>query len=177
MKKVLLLTGALLLVVAGAMFVASCSSDDDELSNRDDVVTVKLSIRANNGEYSSLIREGEDVEFLLTIENHSNNDIWLPAPSELVGNQFFTIYSSDGKEVDKPWDILFVNFITSTNIKGKGQVTYSCSWLEGQSKSSHLTFVKEHERLPLPKGDYYTEFTVNLGDYGIRKCKQSFKIE
>lgn len=172
MKKriVFFLSSFLLLGAVG------CSDD----SNDDSTISVNFLIQDENGSEKYLFNEGENIIFRLDIINDGKDDVVLLSPVEILGNDIFHVYSSKGEDLGRPYDILIIPEIAHTFIPSQSRVSFRGAWVN--DPESELTWTPnflqyEIDKLrPLPKGDYYSEFTIKLDNNRNVTCKKTFKI-
>ena len=186
-NKLIYLISVLLL-----MFVSlnSCSSDDeisegnDEISEAIDTLTLTahLGFQDESGVEKYVFKEGENIVFRLDVINNSEEDVIIHGNmAYILLHDAFHVYSSQGEDFGKPYDVYETTDIGITMILSKGKETYLCQWLNDPNsellwKPYYIHYIIDKRR-PLPKGDYYSQFTIRLGDNQYFTCKRSFKIE
>ena len=178
-----------LLSVLLLMFVSlnSCSSDDeisegnDEISEAIDTLTLTahLGFQDESGVEKYVFKEGENIVFRLDVINNSEEDVIIHG--NIILYDAFHVYSSQGEDFGKPYDVYISELVGGTIIPSKSIITYLCKWLNDPNSEllwePHYIHYKIDKRRPLPKGDYYSQFTIRLGDNQYFTCKRSFKIE
>lgn len=178
-----------LLSVLLLMFVSlnSCSSDDeiseknDEISETIDTLTLTahLGFQDESGVEKYVFKEGENIVFRLDVINNSEEDVIIHG--NIILYDAFHVYSSQGEDFGKPYDVYISELVGGTIIPSKSIITYLCKWLNDPNSEllwePHYIHYKIDKRRPLPKGDYYSQFTIRLGDNQYFTCKRSFKIE
>ena len=188
-KNLLLVMGAAMMLVFG---ISSCSSSDDEISERsnDEVsetndtltLTAHLGFQDESGVEKYVFKEGENIVFRLDVINNSEEDVIIHGNmAYILLHDAFHVYSSQGEDFGKPYDVYETTDIGITMILSKGKETYLCQWLNDPNsellwKPYYIHYIIDKRR-PLPKGDYYSQFTIRLGDNQYFTCKRSFKIE
>lgn len=79
----------------------------------------------------------------------------------------------------KPWDVIFDHYYMFNIIESHSSYITVCSWFSTPSvvrngwHSDH--YIKNGDKSPLPKGEYYSKFDVNLGNEVVT-CRRSFTI-
>lgn len=115
-------------------------------------------------------KEGENFTFQLTFINPDDVDLNLPIGimDMLV---LFDIYNSDGTYLGRPYDSVFVGGSATTVIPPHKSVAFTCKAFGKQEDAKdycsdnylpNILLLKTADRDPLPKGEYYTEFTVRF---------------
>ena len=185
-KNLLLVMGAAMMLTFG---ISSCSSSDDEISERsnDEVsetvdtltLTAHLGFQDESGVEKYVFKEGENIVFRLDVINNSEEDVIIHG--NIILYDAFHVYSSQGEDFGKPYDIYISELVGGTIIPSKSIITYLCQWLNDPNsellwKPYYIHYIIDKRR-PLPKGDYYSQFTIRLGDNQYFTCKRSFKIE
>ena len=197
-KKVLIMMSMLLSLV---MFSA-CSSDDEmgdvsegqsptgnsetdnDNSNNgtsDDLVIFQLQDEYGIECYN--FNEGDNIIFRLEIKNDADEDAIVRPFSEIIGFDAFRVYSIDGENKGTPWDQIFGNYRGRDIIPAHGSVIFLCPWFDipalycnGHEHYYSNMYYKKEQKLPLPKGEYYSKFDIKLNDKTIN-CYRSFKIK
>jgi hypothetical protein len=154
-------------------------------------------------------KEGENITFRLVVTNSRKENVTLPNTRVMLGENVFHIYTSQGEDMGLPWDSR-VCFGLANLVTSPGQsYQFLCSafgGLEDPDKFNSASyypgadpwgtwcvfFKTEYVRKPLSRGNYYTEFEINLNDEdpnpedGIKNvskgykgvmCRKDFKIE
>ena len=168
---------SLLIMLLLCSMVTACS-DDEELKG----VSVEFKLLNESGEETTVFTEGENIIFKLAIQNDNTEKVKLPALFDIAGTEIFHVYSSDGKDFGKPWDSIGTDNRPFFVIDSKSSFIFTCPWLINNDleEDPHYYsnyFLKEKTREPLPKGEYYSKFTINLGHGKKKTCKQTFKVE
>ena len=187
-KNLLLVMGAAMVLAIG---ISCCSSDDeisersnDEVSETNDTLTLTahLGFQDESGVEKYVFKEGENIVFRLDVINNSEEDVIIHGNmAYILLHDAFHVYSSQGEDFGKPYDVYETTDIGITMILSKGKITYLCQWLNDPNsellwKPYYIHYIIDKRR-PLPKGDYYSQFTIRLGDNQYFTCKRSFKIE
>ena len=189
-NKLIYLISVLLL-----MFVSlnSCSSDDeisersnDEISEKKDTLTLisVFWLQDENGVEKYVFNEGENIVFRLDVINNGEEDVIIRHGSDfIIGNDVFHVYSSKGEDFGTPYDVISFPENTFILIPSKSKTSYFCPWHNDPNLETplhtpygHISYYIDKIR-PLPKGDYYSQFTIRLGDDRFVTCKKTFKIE
>jgi len=153
--------------------------------------------------------EGENITFRLVVTNSRKENVTLPNTHVMLGENVFHIYTSQGEDIGLPWDsrVCFglANLVTLPGQSYQflcpafGELEdpdkfNSASYYPGADPwGSWCVFFKtEYVRKPLPRGNYYTEFEINLNDedsspkdsiknvskgYKGVMCRKDFRIE
>ena len=183
-NKLIYLLSVLLLIFVS---LNSCSSDDeiseknDEISETIDTLTLTahLGFQDESGVEKYVFKEGENIVFRLDVINNSEEDVIIHG--NIILYDAFHVYSSQGEDFGKPYDVYISELVGGTIIPSKSIITYLCKWLNDPNSEllwePHYIHYKIDKRRPLPKGDYYSQFTIRLGDNQYFTCKRSFKIE
>lgn len=193
---------SILLIVFVSLCYFECTNDDladnKQYETDNDTVQVYDGISINfqlvndDGIALKTYKEGEQITFKLIVTNSRKEPVKIPLRDELFDSGFFQVFSSDGQLIGKPWDN-YMSFGGMVVIATRPGVSYEyiCPWIgkansqdliEGRFKvedipSSNILFAKERDRQPLPKGDYYTKFNINLNDGKVITCKKEFKVQ
>ncbi len=221
MKKVLLIA---LLAGIGTLSI-SCSSDDGDselptvpidppeptipeekpfvgVTYMEDSVKIQLQLLNSDSVAMDTFKEGEDIIFKLTITNTGSD--WIPTtPMENFSDDIFSVYSSDGVYIGKPWDqrlmTYFYPLLTPRTVREQvcswlevpdGDMVNLCLWIENPvedtsnlnldqyvSTINRIIFLKKERRQPLPKGSYYTQFNVSIIEGRTTTIRMDFKVE
>lgn len=221
----LFMMGATLLMIAG-MVMTACSSDDGnneipEVPNDsivpvepeekpfvgvtyfEDSVKIELQLLNSDSVAMDTFKEGEDIIFKLTISNTSSD--WVTtAPMENFSGDIFSVYSSDGVYIGKPWDQRLMTYFYPL-LTPKTEREQVCSWLEVPDEDmvnlclwlenpvedtsnlntdkymsmgiNRVIFLKKERRQPLPKGNYYTQFDISIIEGRTTTIKMGFNVE
>lgn len=175
---------------AGMFIAACSSEDDDSLkpdtrgeenvvSDADSVVldadtlkvfddySVKFQLLNSNNQPVTTFKEGENFTFQLTFINPGDN--YLNLPIGIMDMFFFDIYTDDGTYLGRPYDAVFIGGSATTSIAPHKSVAFTCKAFGKQEEAKdycsenylpNILLLKTADRDPLPKGKYYTEFTV-----------------
>ena len=197
MKKSDFLMGMLLTL---GLFCA-CSSDD-EMSNsfegqspteqneseKGEVIqgtsdeTVEFQLQNEEGIECYEFNEGDNIIFCLKFKNDLDEDAYVPRFCESIGWDGFRVYSIDGVDMGKPWDEIITNFRGRDFIEAHSSVIILCPWFDipalywnGHEHYYSGMYYKKEEKLPLPKGEYYSRFDIKIKDKTI-VCNRNFKI-
>lgn len=200
MKKVFFVLGVLLSL---GLFSA-CSSDDgmgdvyegqtpignsenvDEegemlQGTNDDLVDFQL--QNEDGIECYEFNEGDNIIFKLEIKNESDEDAYVRPFTEIIGFDAFRVYSQYGAIIGTPWDEILSNSRGRDFIPAHGSAIFVCPWFDipalycnGHEHYYSNMYYKKDEKLPLPKGEYYSRFDVKLNDKTII-CNRNFMIK
>lgn len=167
MKKILLMMSLLLTI---SMFCACSNSDEDsylsnsnlenEVDSVQNKIKVSFSLLNDKGKPDSLFREGKDICFELMITNSSDKKLFF-FDDIFLGNELFSVYREDGTYVGTPWTSIGTNYCGGVIIGPKSSARRRCKWI-GMVADSPIE--KKHELDPLPKGNYYTKFSIKYRD-------------
>lgn len=125
-------------------------------------------------------KEGENFTFQLTLIN--SGDDYLSLPISIEDMLYFDIYTNDGTYIGRPYDGVAVFGISTEMIGPRQSVPITCKafgkrdW-DDDIHSIYLALLKTKDREPLPKGEYYTEFTLKFDNYNIVRDSVVFKKE
>lgn len=175
-----------LLIVGVGMFMTACSGNDDDqepVKPHEDVVldadtllvkgdyTVKFQLLNANNQPVTTFKEGENFNFALSIINSGNDNKEISLDDFLKMN-FFPIYA-DGTSIGKPYDMIVQSGIGVIRLAPKESFAITCSAFgkrddetDHGSSLQKIMLVKTSDRDLLPKGNYYTEFMLKIGDGG-----------
>lgn len=133
-------------------------------------------------------KEGELFTFVLVVTNTGND--YLELPTDMFDSEAFSIFSADGTYLYKPWDYFQQRGMALIRLAPMESVRVSCKafgekdLFEGQSDIQKISLLKSNGIEPLPRGKYYTQFSLNLkvkgGNLGqdmIIEFKKNFDIE
>ena len=164
------------LLLAIMLGVTGCSSDDEDSS-----ISVNFQLQDEDGKECYNFKEGDNIVFRLDVINNGKEDVIIHHDiGYIIGNDIFHVYSSKGEDFGTPYDMLIIPEVGLTMIPSKNRISFFCPWVN--NPKSELTwnpsslYVIDKLR-PLPKGDYYSQFTIKLDDSRFVTCKESFKIE
>lgn len=193
-KYIILYSLLVLLSLAGTMTLTSCSKDDDEEQEVVDIVmepdndlpvdidgvSIEFKILNTDSVAMKTFKEFEDFFFVLTITNNLDQKIDFPIDNDIIGEDLFRVYSSDGTYVGRPWDLGTTQIGQSPIFEAKSSRVIWCSWLNfypiNDMKIRGYELFKYPNRIPLPKGSYYTEFEITIHDGKQVKCRKDFRI-
>ena len=128
-------------------------------------------------------KEGDNIIFSLEIKNDTDEDVWLPPFTDIIGHDVFRVYSQNGEEIGTPWNEIWSDMVGADFIGAHCSVVFFCPWFDipalyyqgHEHFYSAYSFYKTDEKSPLPKGDYYSKFDIKLNDKTIT-CHRNFKI-
>lgn len=143
-----------------------CSKDDAEKSD----LKVRFKVLNAKGEETSVFKHGEDILFELTVMNEGEKPVEAWKIIDL--HDVFHVYTSDGKDMGKPWNEIYDPFYVMRYIPAHGDFNWLCSWLEKKN-----FFIQKRPRTALPVGDYVARFNVTLENKHMVECKVDFKVE
>lgn len=165
--------------------------------------TIKFQMLNASGLPVTTFKEGEDITFKLVITNSRDDRAAIPgvvgSEYPLIGNNTFNIYSVQGEDLGHPWDWRYGRGLGNLILKPGQSIPFLCSAF-GQDEydprrdnpekyllgDSWCAFIKtDYPRTPLPKGQYYTKFEINLNSGGFDpssgykgvECRKDFRIE
>lgn len=168
----------------------------------EDSVKIQLQLLNSDSVAMDTFKEGEDIIFKLTISN-TGSDWVQTAPMEKFSDDIFSVYSSDGVYIGKPWDqrlmTYFYPLLTPGTVREQvcswlevpdGDMVNLCLWIENPvedtsnlnldqyvSTINRIIFLKKERRQPLPKGSYYTQFNVSIIEGRTTTIRMDFKVE
>lgn len=154
-------------------------------------------------------KEGENITFRLVVTNSRKENVTLPNTQVMLGENVFHIYTSQGEDIGLPWDsrVCFglANLVTSPGqsyqflcpafgeLEDPDKFNSASYYPKANPWGTWCVFFKTaYVRKPLSRGNYYTEFEINLNDEdpspkdGIKNvskgykgvmCRKNFKIE
>lgn len=168
----------------------------------EDSVKIQLQLLNSDSVAMDTFKEGEDIIFKLTITNTGSD--WIPTtPMENFSGDIFSVYSSDGVYMGKPWDQRLMTYFYPL-LTPKTEREQVCSWLEVPDEDmvnwclwlenpvedtsnlnldqyvstiNRIIFLKKERRLPLPKGSYYTQFNVSIIEGRTTTIRMNFNVE
>ena len=169
----------------------------------EDSVQIQLQLLNSDSVAVDTFKEGEDIIFKLTITNTGSD--WVQTiPMENFSDDIFSVYSSDGVNMGKPWDERLMSYVYPL-LSPKTVREHVCSWLEVPDEDmvnlclwlenpvedpsnlnmdkylsmgiSPMIFLKKERRLPLPKGSYYCQFDVRIIEGRTTTIRMDFNIE
>ena len=174
--NVLLLMALLATATVG---VCGCSDDDED----DTSITVNFQLQDEEGNECYSFSEGDNIVFRLELKNNTDSDAIIKPIHQVIGFNAFRVYSKSGKDMGTPWDSYFTNSLAHNIIGARSFVVVVCPWFDTPSLYDSRTeyfysgiFYKTEEKVPLPKGEYYSKFDVQLNNRKIT-CKRSFRIQ
>ena len=155
-----------------------CTSNDDS----ENQIIVNFQLQNEDGVECYDFNEGENIIFRLDIINHGEEDVTIHNDiSYIIGNDMFHVYSSKGEDFGTPYDVLIIPEIGLTTIPSKDRVSFLCPWANdsnsGISWNPRYIDYEIDKIRPLPKGNYYSQFTIRLNENRFVTCKKTFKIE
>jgi hypothetical protein len=181
-----------LIILGGGLFTSGCSSDDEAiLSIKIDKDTVSyygdlsiiFQLQDMNGTAMTSFKEGENFMFRLVLLSTGKQKVNLPSIRELTQFDIFHVYTIDGKDMGLPWDYmgkvgnpLFYGSGNSLPLNPNQPYFFECYWFDCD-KSVSSDFGKNTPRAALPKGKYYTQFELNLGEDKKVVERKEFTIE
>lgn len=165
MRKILFFAVALFLM---GMVVAACSSEEDVVDMNEEYGDIKLnfSLLNENGEETTIFKEGECVCFDLEIINNSNSDfvycLNFDGGDLVLDNDFFCVYTEKGERIGTPWTGMFceMSLQKKWHIPAKTTHHVRCSWLGSSVFTITHPLCKFEESPHLAPGVYKTAFDV-----------------
>ena len=175
-KRLFIYLPLLLALMSGAV---GCSDDDEE----DSSITVDFQLQDEEGNGCYTFSEGDNIIFRLELKNNTESDIITKPTYQIIGFNAFRVYSKSGEDMGTPWDSFDANFRAHDIIGARSSVVLVCPWFDIPSlydleEERHYSgiFNKKEEKSPLPKGEYYSKFDVQLNNRTVT-CKRVFKIQ
>ena len=184
-KRIIKLIFGLVFIV-GAPIVQSCSDDHEfdvnwstESSSYDYIdnqgFSVKLQLLDKDMKPANVFRRGEQFYFDLQVTN--NNDSLVIFPNNLLLPDAFRIFHSNGKVYGLPYDYCDVDQIGVIIYPSGAVRRITCRALGmDYDKCGVYTFVRERQHKPIPVGNYYTSFAINIGKTSSVTCYLKFTI-
>ena len=193
MKKVIILTISMLLAFG---LLSACSKSDDvtniDIHNEKEGAgtieescgeMVDFQLQNEDGIECYEFKEGDNIIFRLEIKNDTDKDAILPAFSEVLGLDVFSVYSLGGEEIGTPWDVIMTSFREYEIIGAHRSAVFVCPWFDipalyfnGHEHYYSEYFYKKDDKSSLPKGEYFSEFDIKLNEKTIR-CHREFIIK
>lgn len=196
MKKKVYAISFFLLLLGIESFAVSCSSDDKEeqrivldidTAPAQDYNGICIDFKLLNSDSVAIktFKEGENILFNLEIENRRDTVVYMPTVT-ILAEDMFHVYSAYGRDYGKPWDWLQTG-LAVTLFFPKTSKVFCYSWLgeidtdpsspdERQSRHSFANFRRASVRAPLPKGDYFTQFEMEIDGGKKIVCRKDFKV-
>lgn len=115
-------------------------------------------------------KDGENFTFQLTFINPGDKDVSLPIG--IMDMFFFDIYTCDGTYIGRPYDAISYSGSGTTPIAPHSSVAFTCKAFGKKEFDFDPNFtpdddffpgiylLKTEDKEPLPKGKYYTKFTL-----------------
>lgn len=187
MRKTCFIWSLFLITMGSTALFMSCSSNDDD--TKEDIVydtdapqevegiSVSLQLLNKDGKALRAFKEGEEICFKLTIENHRGETAQLPSTSIILGENLFRVYTSDHIDMGRSWDEMIelgVNY--KTNLEANESISFSCPWIGMPDEANSMWLIKKSTRYPLQKGKYYSLFEITLDHEKKVTCKKEFNI-
>ena len=172
----------------------------------EDSVKIQFQLLNSDSIATDTFKEGEDIIFKLTVKNISNDWVTITTVDKFCDNTF-NVYSSDGVDMGRPWNLRLIGAIRPFLTTGMMQ-EHICSWLEvplediDQISSwledpikylgnmdlemrilslvngiTPIAYLTKERRQPLPKGSYYTQFDVSVLEGRTTTIRMDFNIE
>jgi hypothetical protein len=127
-------------------------------------------------------KEGDNIIFRLEFRNDSDEDAQVARFSEIIGWDGFRVYSIEGKDMGTPWDQIVTNSRMYDFIGAHSSEVILCPWFDipalycnGHEQYYSNMYYKTDEKMPLPKGQYYSRFEIKFEDKVIT-CNRNFII-
>ncbi len=176
--------------------LVSCSSDDGMINsdngidlsegkkeNGDATIFVNFTLQDESGIEKYVFKEGENIIFKLAITNNTEKEVPLLNESDMLTySDLFQVYSSKEEVFGQPFDLLVLTAIGGPLfLPSKSTYTFLCPWIN--NPDTEITWGQPYDNViinkfrPLPKGEYYSRFTIRLNENRKATCKQSFIIE
>lgn len=133
------------------------------------------------GEKTTTFKSGENIVLCANLKNSTSKLIIIfdesDHPNSIAWenlNNVFAIYENNGKLIDKAWDGISLSEIL---IPSGETIHWQCCWKEHQTDMPNVPpFVVDEIKSPLPKGDYYAQFSHYLIN-NSKVYKVNFKIQ
>lgn len=191
MKKLSIMHVTLFLIIlAGGLITSGCNNDDETISgveiDKDTIsyygdLSVIFQLQNMNGTAVTSFKEGENFMFRLVLLNTGKQKVDLPSIRELTQFDIFHVYTIDEKDLGLPWDYMGLpgNPFWVDNPFSLGpnhSLLFRCFWLDCD-KAEPSDLGRDRPRAALPKGKYFTQFELNLGDGQKAMIKKFFTIQ
>ena len=177
-------------ILCTGIFIIACSNDENKELTKDEVVVdndIPLNYNNLSVSYQLLnkdsipvrsFKEGENIVFQLKITNNRDSAISLPLIPDIIGDDAFMVYTSDGKVIGKPWKSFSIITARHPRLQVQHSLTFEVPWLEGTVRPD-LCFSEWGNQPPLAKGSYYTQFPIALDMNSDRKvlCRKEFVVK
>ena len=147
------------------------------------------------GKATTVFSYGENIKFDLTLRNISDHTISF-AETDVLGEDLFRVFTKGGVDLGCPWDFTMSKQVyppLPITIAAGGSASWNCKWKGllydtsnglvnsdnpdiAVGETDEIKFIQTTERTNLPKGDYYCQFDIALGD-DVKTCWQDFTVE
>ena len=172
----------------------------------EDSVKIQFQLLNSDSIATDTFKEGEDIIFKLTVKNISSDWVTVTTVDKFCDNTF-NVYSSDGVDMGRPWNLRLIGAIRPFLTTGMMQ-EHICSWLEAPLEDidqisswledpikflgnmdlemrilslvngiTPIAYLTKERRQPLPKGSYYTQFDVSVIEGRTTTIRMNFNIE
>lgn len=164
----------------------------DSINNlaRLDSVDVSFTLLNDDGKESTTFAYGENITFQVTILNRSTQNVRLTTAYPLIGGEeAFMVYTKEGEQVGRPWDILAVPQVYPApiySVNPDKTFSWNCKWkgyylglsdVDPSYSTWPFSLLQEKQRDNLAKGAYYSKFTICLGSNIYVECRKDFVVE
>ena len=187
-------SAALCVLMLTSVSLSSCSDDSDipdtimPDGTPDNSLVVKDGIEAelyltdDDELHRDTFYVGEVIVFNLALRNHGAKKVSLLAGRDLLDDDAFTIYRSDGSRFCKPWT--YVNSDLPLTLNAADSIRFGCTLylkLSDKVMRHNIIFSKRDERggyadTLLPAGNYHTRFTIHPTSDTDIPLKKSFTV-
>lgn len=171
-------------------------SDKENLAAEDLANYIVPDFRLINaeGKETTVFSYGENITFDLTLRNISDHTISF-AETDVLGEDLFRVFTKGGVDLGRPWDFIMSKAVYPALpiiIAAGGTASWNCKWKGllytsnglvnsdnpdiAVGETDEIKFIQTTERTNLPKGDYYCQFDIALGD-DLKTCWQDFTVE
>ena len=174
--------------------------DTDTIQTIDSLNVVFQLLNGNNQAVKSF-KEGENIVFRLKIANTRGKKVYIHEERDLIGENAFELFGADGESLGLPWDLAASSAETFTVLEPNEYFEILCTafgdvevendsipfWL--LAYPSRVYFGRQRVHPPLAKGNYYTQFEINLNEVdpiyheteidekGVVLCRKDFTVE
>lgn len=131
-------------------------------NNRKSEVNINFFLLNQEGQPSNTFNEGENITFSLSIENNSDDSLYMDNSFLATGNGFCEVYKSDNTLVGRPFSSIGAQIVSSAEHPFYGnqkEFLLKIPWQDSRANWSilHHNFRSTNQK-SLPKGKYYTTF-------------------
>ena len=145
-------------------------SDNPTISTASNDISFKFYMLNEKGEKATVFDEGVNFSFCYSVTNNREDSVEY-YPTEIYTNRdFFAVKNSNGDFYERPSGMpAILKVYRGVWIKSGETLVFNTPWIDNRESWNWelATFLPVNQQ-PLPKGDYYTEFTSDL-DFNHRR--------